>query len=410
MAVKKEGGQWYMRFQIRGHRYHEPTGARTKEGAKERESERRLELIESDNPRLKKAPPLKEFSTQFLQFVADSNKLKPNTKRSYRNGWRMLAATKLAARRLTDIYPSDVDTITFPGSGSNANQALRTLQRMLSLAVERRYLQAAPPIALREERKRSATISDSGMEDLLLELASPILRDFMVIMLDAGPRPEEIARLRRSDILWAEHAIHIRYGKSKKAERYIPLTERMADVLRERVGIPNKDSNSGRNPDWVFPSAVFGETENHRRAQAMAAEGAWPAEIARVMGVSWPTAKRYLSAPLKVGSASVSGHVNATSVGGKMWRELIERANAEIVKRRLPPLPEGLVLYSCRHTFATRFLKASGNDRAALKEIMGHSSFAVTERYVHGGIGAAAETMNEFNRNRRKPVVLGKRA
>jgi integrase len=403
MSVKKEGKSWYWEGQIRGQRYHEPTHARTKEGAKQFESKRRIALTEGDDPRLRKAPTLAEFSIQFLGFIKETNTLKPNTKRSYTNGWRLLKETKLAHRRLTDIWPSDVDTVTFPGSGSNANQALRTLQRMLSLSVERKYIVAAPSIALREERKRTAIISETWMEDLLLGFAAPILRDFMVIMLDSGPRPEEIARMRREDVLWAERAIHIKYGKSAKAERFIPLSDRMADTLRERM--------QDHNAVWVFPSAMFGETEARRKAQELAAEGKKPAEIARELGVSWPTAKRYLDAPAKVGSASVSGHVSSTSVGGKMWRELIEKAREECFKRGLATAwLDGLVLYSCRHTFATRFLKASGNDRAALKEIMGHSSFAVTERYVHGGIGAAAEVMNQFETDRRKVKQFGRRA
>jgi integrase len=402
MTVEKEGKAWYMRFMIRGKRYHEPTGARTKAGALKAEAERRLQLIEGEDPRLRKAPTLEEFSKEFLKFIEQTKAMEPNTKRSYTNGWRLLAKTQIIHRRMDAIYPSNVDMLTFPGSGSNANQALRTLQRMLSLAVERRYLAAAPSIKLREENRRKATLTDLWMEELLLRLASPILRDFMVIMLDAGPRPEEVARMQRSDILWSDHAIHIPKGKTEKAERFVPLSERMADLLRDRL--------AGHKSEWVFASRIVGVSESRERAAALAAKGATPSDIARALGVSWPTAKNYLQPPNKIGTASESGHVSPTSVGGKMWRELMADAAGEIERRGLPSLPEGLVLYSCRHTFASRFLKASGNDRAALKEILGHSSFAISERYVHPGIADAAQVMDKFNEGWRKLRAIGRRA
>ncbi len=403
MTVKKEGDGWYMRFQIRGKRYHEPTHARTKAGAKDVEAQRRRELVGQDSPRLRRAPTLEEFSKEFLKFIDESNAFAPHTKRNHRHAWDLLKATDIIHRRMDQIWPSDVDTLTFPGSGSHANQALRTLQRMLSLAVERKYIIAAPSIKLRKENRRKATITDLWMEELLLSVAAPTLRDFMIIMLDSGPRPEEVARMQREHILWQDNAILVPHGKTERAERWIPISSRMADVLRDRVGMPNRDSNPGRTDDWVFPSAVYGETNAHRKAKAMAAEGATPSDIARTLGVSWPTAKSYLQPAKAVGSASASGHISPTSVGGKMWRTMIQAAREECVRRGLPTQwLDKLVLYSLRHTFASRFLKASGNDRAALKEIMGHSSFATSERYVHPGIADAAQVMDRFNAGWRK--------
>jgi integrase len=75
------------------------------------------------------------------------------------------------------------------------------------------------------------------------------------------------------------------------------------------------------------------------------------------------------------------------------WARTLERVREAAGKRNLK-LPDGLVLYSCRHTFATNYLKASGNDQAALKAIMGHSSMRITERYVHPGVSDAAATMD----------------
>lgn len=407
MSVRNEGTKknprWYTSFMIAGVRVHKPAGTRTRQGALLFEADLRRQMVEGDeSPRLRKAPRLNQFSGQFLDFVRDSQTLKPGTKRCYRNGWRLLAATNIVNCRLDKIWPADVDMLTFPGSGSNANQALRTLSRMLSLAHERKIIATPPRLNLRKEKKRKSFVKELWMEELLLGLACPTLHDVMLIMFDAGPRPEEIVRMRRGDILWAERSIHIPDGKTENAERYIPLTDRVAEMLQRRL--------SSHNSEWVFPSQMAMNAENRMRALALHAAGVTTSLIARELGVSWSTANKYLKPATRVGTKSASGHVTATSVGGKMWQKLRAAANAEIKRKGLPPLPDDLVLYSMRHTFASRFLKASRNDRAALKSIMGHSSFSVSERYVHPGLSEAAEVMNSFNTEWRKLRPIEKRA
>jgi integrase len=50
--------------------------------------------------------------------------------------------------------------------------------------------------------------------------------------------------------------------------------------------------------------------------------------------------------------------------------------------RRDLKFPEGFVLHSFRHTFGTR-LGAAGIDSFSIKKLMGHSSVAVSEKYIH---------------------------
>jgi hypothetical protein len=89
-------------------------------------------------------PTLAAFAPTFLAYVEAAQTLRPKTKLSYQNGWRLLSKTKLAGMRLTAIGTADADVVTFPGSGSNANQALRTLSRMLSHACSVDILKARP--------------------------------------------------------------------------------------------------------------------------------------------------------------------------------------------------------------------------------------------------------------------------
>jgi integrase len=112
--------------------------------------------------------------------------------------------------------------------------ALRTLRRALSLAVEKKLITTAPRIKLREEHNRTA-IWDSTAEALFLSKAKGILRDVFVIIQDTGMRPDEVLRMRQKDILWPKALIHVPKGKTKRATRHVPLSDRVRDILTRRV-------------------------------------------------------------------------------------------------------------------------------------------------------------------------------
>lgn len=358
MSVRKrpESRFWQYRFKIDGHSYAGSTKETNIGKARQFESLLMARAREGAlNPHIRKCPTLAEFSKQFLAYIAASQDLKPVTKTYYANGWRLLSITRVAGQRLNLIGPADAAVLTFPGGGSNANLALRTLRVMLGHACQLDILKAAPRINLRKENKRQAIV-EMWVEDLLLEFASTVLRDVIVIMLDCGMRPEEVCRIRNEDIQWGSKALLVRSGKTENAERAVGLTERMADAFKSAKA---RNQRRGVESAWVFPSSRSGE-----------------------------------------------GHYVSFS---NAWADMLPHVNAAIAKRGLPGLPPGLVLYSCRHTFATNFLKASGNNQAALKKLLGHASMQTTERYVHPGITDAAAIMDRFNADRRG-MALVKRA
>jgi len=67
-------------------------------------------------------------------------------------------------------------------------------------------------------------------------------------------RPDEVMRMTWTNIHWDRSAIFIPSGKTFNARRFVPLSERLPNLLRER----QENSKS----DWVFP----GKTEDGRRA------------------------------------------------------------------------------------------------------------------------------------------------
>ena len=80
--------------------------------------------------------------------------------------------------------------VDFPGSGSNANCALRTWRRMLSLARDLEHIASVPKIKRRKERERSATFT-AELEQAFLGVAPQPLKDVFLISEDSGLRPDE---------------------------------------------------------------------------------------------------------------------------------------------------------------------------------------------------------------------------
>lgn len=72
------------------------------------------------------------------------------------------------------------------------------------------------------------------------------IRDFLVIAQDTGMRPKEILRMRIEHIDWDNRRIWNPHGKTAKSRRFVPMNERMKDVLETRCG--------KQKEGWVFPS------------------------------------------------------------------------------------------------------------------------------------------------------------
>ena len=61
-------------------------------------------------------------------------------------------------------------------------------------------------------------------------------------------------------------------------------------------------------------------------------------------------------------------------------------------------IEEGFHFHDLRHTFASHFLKRTG-DLKALQEILGHEHITTTMRYVHFLPGHLKDAMNKFQKN-----------
>ena len=138
-------------------------------------------------------------------------------------------------------------------------------------------------------------------------------------------------------------AVLVTHGKTVAARRSIPMTLRVRFILEARWEFPEKPAYS-----WVWPAPTQCVHVNHASLK-----------------------KRHARAFRQANS-----EINAKAENGK----------------KKPVLLRPRVQYSFRHTFSTR-LGESGCDAWTLAHIAGHSSIAISSRYVHPSEDAVLKAM-----------------
>lgn len=365
---------WWYSFYFEGKRYRNSTRQTKKTAAAVVEATVLAHLIEGGacTVRRKKPPTLRDFSLRFLEWVEGSQRLTANGKRYYRYGWRLLSFSKLAGMTLDQITQDVAESVVFerpalnrkqksadgryvamkemlPCTGHYTNQALRTLKRMQSKAVEWRVLSEKPKITLEEARGRDRLIDDRTEDQLEQAYGEPVkhrrtrrMRDqawlVMVILQDCGMRPDEVFPMRIEDLHWDANRIWIPEGKTEKARRFVAMSERVKVMLRQWCGT--------RADGWVFPS-----------------------------------------------SRSKCGHLTTIAKGFQTARD-----RAGLDKRLVP--------YSARHTYGTYTMEKSRNAFAVAKS-MGHVDLKSMEPYQHQELEPLRQIIDQRNRRKQFGHVFG---
>ena len=331
---------WYD-FTVRGGRYRGSTKETHKARAAKIAALKLARATEGTDPLPRKAPVLREFSRDFLRWVVEARR-EEKTKIYYRDGWRLLSATDLAGMRLDQITAEVADKITFPGSASNANCALRTLRRMLHQAEEKKLIRKAPKLKLAKEFEREQKL-DEEAEKKLLDAAAKcgwgakslqLFKDIIMLMRDTGMRNRrELYRMRIENIDWRTRSIFVPDSKTQEGRRTVPMSDRVFEILRIRC----RDKKGAERKDgWVFP--------------------------ARRKNAKLP----YLG--------SIAQHF------------------AEA--REIAGLPKNLVLYCGRHDFGTVITARTGNLKAVMT-VMGHRDFKTAMRYQHPEVDIVRAALNQ---------------
>lgn len=265
MAVYKRGKVWWYKFTFSG----EMVRASTKQGnrrvAEQIEAARKTQLAKGEVgiQDRKKAPLLSTFiDRDFRPFVEANFSGKPKTLKYYLNGLRRLAAfEKLAAERMDEITSEGIAAFVSARrlAGlqiSSINRELQVLRRMFSMALEWGKVEKVLPrvrmIAGESHRERvlsgqeEAVYLAAASSDVMNRHSDPaLLADVAVILIDCGLRPEECFRLRPGNV--AGEVLEIHFGKTDNARRRIPLTARVAAVLKRR----------NKGGEWLFPAETI---------------------------------------------------------------------------------------------------------------------------------------------------------
>ncbi len=201
---KKNNSQfWWYDFTVRGQPYRGSTGEINKTRASKIAGLKLAAAVQGSDPLDRKAPTLREYSKQFLHWV-DNGRLEPETKRYYRNGWRLVKETPIAGMRMDRIKTDAVEALSFSGSPSNGNNALRVLRRMLNKAREANLITTVPRFKLFKEVGRDLRIDDEA-ERRLLAVAEQPLSDIIVVIRDTGMRNgRELYRMRVENVHWRD--------------------------------------------------------------------------------------------------------------------------------------------------------------------------------------------------------------
>jgi hypothetical protein len=121
---------WYD-FTVRGMRYRGSTKETNETRAQKVAALKLAAAIKGSDQLDRKPPTLREYAKDFLPWVG-KGRLEADSRRYYRNGWRLLQQTRAAGMRMDQISKDAVEKLKFPGSASNGNNALRTLRRMFT--------------------------------------------------------------------------------------------------------------------------------------------------------------------------------------------------------------------------------------------------------------------------------------
>jgi len=328
--IYKRGKVYWYKFMWAGKLVRESTKQGNDKVARQMESAHRTSLAKGEVGlrERKAAPTLASFLTDRILPWSEATfaESSPKNAKWYRNECRALKEFKpLANAPLDDITTELTSEFTAQRLKqgrqiATVNSSLRVLRRVLNLAVEWGVIVVAPKLKVLSGERRRERVVTAEEEAKYLAAASEPLASIAAVLADTGMRPEECFRLGWEYVTWL----------------------------------------NGRNGALLV---THGKTASARRVLPMTPrvrailQTRWLTAGKPEEGWVWPARTR-------------SGHVEPNSIYGQHLRAL------ESSKVR------PFVLYSLRHTFLTR-LGESGCDSWTLARIAGHSSVAISARYVH---------------------------
>jgi integrase len=348
MSLYKRGRIYWFHFESGGEHYQESTHVTNRAAAARIEAAKRLEVAElrAGIHRPAPTPLLEDYAPKFLAWSKANHRRE--TTRLHKNNLRVLTEF-FRGRKLEEITPAAIEDFKIARLSDrrrgnkwrtpenqrkavsivSANRAVTTLKLIFRLA-QGEFSDLKNPAAGVSRYKETGAmrvITRDEESRYFAAMRSAQLRDVARVMLEVGPRPQEVMGLRLADVDVSVRTLRVAnqerntkvavLGKTENAPRSLPLTLRAADVLAKRVaGLRSQSRES-----FLFPSKAK------------------------------------------------CGHIRSVR---KQHDRAVARAEIQPAFR----------LYDLRHTFATRQAE-KGTPLPVLAALLGHSDIRMTMRYVH---------------------------
>jgi integrase len=328
MAIYKRGRIYWYKFTFNGIAIRESTRQTNQHTARQMEAAHRTSLAKGEvGLRDKKViPSLAEFISQRFEPWAEASTSAKTWLDYYRPGIRTIQRySPLASLRLDQVTAESASDFAAwrQSSGlqiSSINSSLQVLRRILRLAVQWGAVESAPIVKMLPGERHREHVVKPEEEVRFLAAAPEPLASVATVLIDTGMRPDECYRLRWEAVTWT----------------------------------------NGRNGTILV---THGKTAAARRVLPMSKRvrnilhDRWLASESPEEGWIWT-------------AQTASGHFERSTLK-KQHRKALRMGGVR-----------PFVLYSLRHTFLTR-LGESGCDAWTLARIAGHSSVAMSSRYVH---------------------------
>ena len=344
MSIYKRGKVYWYKFTFNGEAIRESTRQTNQHTARQMESAHRTSLARGEvGLRDKKvAPTLSEFISQRFEPWAEASTSAKTWLDYYRPGIRTIQAYKpLANLRLSEITSEKAAEFAAwrQSNGlqvSSVNSSLQVLRRVMRLAAQWGTIEVVPLIKMLPGERHREHVVKSDEEARYLAAALEPLGSVAAILIDTGMRPDECYRLRWEAVTWT----------------------------------------NGRNGTILVTQ---GKTAAARRVLPLTVR-----------------ARNILQARWEAGEMPAEGWVwSAPTRSGQFEKSTLKKQHRKALKlSRVRPF----VLYSLRHIFLTR-LGESGCDAWTLARIAGHSSVAMSARYVHPSEDAVLAALDRLSRH-----------
>jgi integrase len=342
MSIFKRGRIYWYKFTFNGEAIRESTRQTNQHTARQMESAHRTSVARGEvGLRDRKiSPTLADFISQRFEPWAEASTSAKTWLDYYRPGIRTIQTYKpLANLRLNEITGEKAAGFAAwrQSAGlqvSSVNSTLQVLRRVMRLAAQWGAIEVAPLIKMLPGERHREHVVKLEEEARYLAAAPEPLSSVASILIDTGMRPDECYRLRWESATWT----------------------------------------NGRNGTVLV---THGKTAAARRVLPLTVrarnilQARWEAAGCPAEGWVW-------SAPTR------SGHFEKSTLK-KQHKKALRLSHVR-----------PFVLYSLRHTFLTR-LGESGCDAWTLARIAGHSSVAMSARYVHPSEDAVLAALDRLS-------------